>query len=194
MRKLGLVPVGGGSRGARTRLLDQMRRLFNAHIQLAYEDEHGEANVSSSVADRSEFWWNECKPDERVGWDSQIELDEKFFNEIIHHPVPLDMNILKALKRSSLGLDLYLWVTYRTFTLKHPMRLSWARLYRQFGVNLTQAGGTLTVNDFRKDCLRELKKIKIAWPDLNYTMAPGVLVLSPSKPAVPPKRQLQLVE
>ena len=38
--------------------------------------------------------------------------------EIIHHPVPLDMNILKALKRSSLGLDLYLWLTYRTFSLK----------------------------------------------------------------------------
>ena len=32
MRKLGLVPVGGGSRGDRTRLRNQMKRLFNAHI------------------------------------------------------------------------------------------------------------------------------------------------------------------
>ena len=100
MRKLGLVPVGGGSRGDRTRLLDQMRRLFNAHIQLAYEDEQISASVNSPVASRTKFWENECKPDERVGWDSQIELGEKFFQEIIHHPVPLDMNILKALKRS----------------------------------------------------------------------------------------------
>ena len=38
MRKLGVAPIGGGSRGERTRLRDQMRRLFNAHIQLAYED------------------------------------------------------------------------------------------------------------------------------------------------------------
>ena len=51
-------------------------------------------------------------------WDSKIRLGEPFFNEIINHPVPLDMNTLKALKRSSLGLDLYLWLTYRTFTLK----------------------------------------------------------------------------
>ena len=57
-------------------------------------------------------------------WESKIELGEKFFQEIIRHPVPLDMNTLKALSRSSLGLDLYLWVTYRTFTLKRPMRLS----------------------------------------------------------------------
>ena len=32
----------------------------------------------------------------------------------------------------------------------------------------------------------ELKKIKIAWPELNYTTAKGVLILSPSKPAIAP--------
>ncbi len=38
------------------------------------------------LADRTEFWWN--KPDERTLWASKIELSEKFFNEIIRHPVP----------------------------------------------------------------------------------------------------------
>ena len=103
MRKLGLIPVGGGSRGARTRLLDQMRRLFNAHIQLAYEDEQVSASINSPVANRTEFWWNESKSNEPSLWNSQIELGEKFFQEIICHPVPIDMNILKALKRSSLA-------------------------------------------------------------------------------------------
>ena len=60
--------------------------------------------------------------------------------------------------RSSLGLDLYLWVTYRTFTLKRPMRLSWRQLYRQFGVEPDKAVDKLIVNNFRTDCLRELKK------------------------------------
>ena len=55
-------------------------------------------------------------------------------------PVPLDMNILKALKRSSLGLDLYLWLTYRTFSLKHTLQLPWKRLYRQFGADPAKAG------------------------------------------------------
>ena len=54
---------------------------------------------------------------------------------IIAHPVPLDLHILKSLSRSSLGLDLYLWLTYRTFALKAPMRLSWKALYRQFGAD-----------------------------------------------------------
>ena len=34
-------------------------------------------------------------------WESKIELGEAFFNEIIRHPVPLNMNTLKALKRSA---------------------------------------------------------------------------------------------
>ena len=193
MRKLDMAPIGGGSRGERTRLRNQMKRLFNAHIQLAYEDRQVSASVNSPVANRTEFWWNESKSNEPSLWNSQIELGEKFFQEIICHPVPIDMNTLKALKRSSLGLDLYLWVVYRTFTLKRPMRLSWARLYRQFGVNLAQAGDPRTVDAFRTDCLRELKKIKTAWPELNYVTAQGVLILRSSKPAIAPTR-LQLVE
>ena len=182
MRALGLEPVGG----VRTRLRNQMRRLFSAHVQLVYEDEHGEARVSSSVADRTELWWNERKPDERVLWESKIHLSEPFFNEIIRHPVPLDMNTLNALKRCSLGLDLYMWLTYRTFALRAPLRLSWRQVYRQFGVDPAKASNKFTVRSFREKVLRELKKIKIAWADLNYSTAPGVLILHPSTPAIPP--------
>ena len=188
--KLGMVSVGG----ARTRLRNQMDRLFNAHVSLIYEDKHGKATVNSQVADRTELWWNERKPTGQGLWDRKIELGEKFFHEIIQHPVPLDLNTLTALKRSPLGLDLYLWLTYRMFSLRAPLQLTWPRLYRQFGVDPTKANDNLTVQHFRKECLRELKKIKIAWPGLNYATAKGVLILSPSRPTIPPVRQLSLVE
>ena len=132
MRGLDIYTTSGGTH---TRLRNQMRRLFNAHVQLVYADEQGEVRVSSSVADRTEFWWNKRKPEEPTLWESKIYLGEEFFNEIINHPVPLDMNTLTALKRCSLGLDLYLWLTYRTFTLRAPQRLSWRQVYRQFGPN-----------------------------------------------------------
>ena len=175
-----------------TRLRNQMRRLFNAHVRLVYEYEHGEASMSSSVADRTEFWWNERKPDERSLWESKIRLGEDFFNEIIRHPVPLNMNTLQALKRCSLGLDLYLWLTYRTFTLRAPLRLTWQHLYHQFDADPSKAGNHDTVQYFRRKVLRELKKIKLAWPGLNYATAPGVLILHPSTPAILPSDQGQL--
>ena len=40
--------------------------------------------------------------------------------------------------------------------------------------------------------MRELKKIKLAWPSLNYSTAPGVLILHPSTPAIAPLNQAQL--
>ena len=192
MRELGIYSSGGGN--VHTKLRNQMRRLFNAHVQLVYKDEYGEVSVSSSVADRTEFWWNERKPDEPTLWESKIELGEKFFNEIIQHPVPLDLNTLTALKRSSLGLDLYLWLVYRTFPLRAPQPITWKQMYRQFGVAPAKASEKRTVQNFRSEVLRELKKIKIAWPELNYTTAPGFLILLPSAPAIPPAGQLSLPE
>ena len=143
---------------------------------------HGEQFISSAIAARGAFWWNERKPDQPSLWESKSELGEDFFNEIIRCPIPLDLNTLRAMKRSPLGLDLYLWLTYRTFTLKRPLRLTWPLLYRQFGVNPAKATDQGTVDNFRRDCLRELHKIKRAWPDLHYHTVTGALVLSPSPP------------
>ena len=193
MRELGMKDDSGSPRGDRTRLRNQMDRLFACTVSLIYEDTSGFSRVSSLVADKHEFWWDPKRPEERTLWDSKIRLGEAFFHEIIRHPVPLDMNILKALKRSSLGLDLYLWLTYRTFSLNHALQLPWKRLYRQFGVDPVKADDNVTVQAFRKECLRELKKIKTAWPSLNYSTAKGVLILSPSKPSIAPTN-LRLVE
>ena len=126
--------------GNQTRLRNQMKRLFGCTVSLIYQDERGETAVNSVVARRTEFWWNERKPDELSLWESKIELGEDLFNEIISHPVPLNMNTLTALKRSTLGLDLYLWLTYRTFALRAPLRLSWPTLlYSQVGADPAKA-------------------------------------------------------
>ena len=189
MRTLGVYSSSGEKH---TRLRNQMKRLFGCTVSMIYENERGEARVSSLVADRTVFWWSEGKPDQSSLWDSKVELGEKFFNEIINHPVPLNMNTITALKRSPLGLDLYLWLVYRTFTLRAPLRLTWRLLYGQFGAHPSKASDKRTVDAFRTKVLRELKKIKIAWPELNYATAKGVLILHPSTPAIAPVGQAQL--
>ena len=187
MRTLGVSDTGGRTQ---SRLRNQMDRLFNASVSLTYEDERSKRFMTSAIATRGEFWWNPKRPDDRTLWESRIELGYEFFEEVIRHPVPIDMNILRGLTRSSLGLDLYLWLTYRTFGLKRPLRLSWPTLYRQFGADPAKASDPVTVRNFRTDCLRELVKIKTAWPGLQYWTNLGVLVLSPSLPCIPPRHQL----
>ena len=158
-----------------------MDRLFNATVSLIYEDAHGKQFVTSQIADRGEFWWDAKRPDQSSLWDSKIELGEKFFHEIIAHPIPLDMNILKTMKRSSLGLDLYLWLTYRTFNLTRPRRLSWKQLYCQFGSNQVKANDPNTVNSFRTECLRELKKITSVeqWSDTREEFEASTYIRRP---------------
>ena len=189
MRALGIYSNAGR---VHLRLKNQMQRLFQSQVQLLYEDETGGGFVNAAIADRGEFWWFGSKPNQRSLWPTKIELSEKFFNEIIRNPVPLDMNILRALKRAPLGLDLYVWLVYRTFSLDAPMRLSWPMLYRQFGANPAKGGDKRTVDNFRTDCLRELTKIKTAWPGLKYRIEighrhekGGALMLLPSAPPIP---------
>ena len=191
MRKLGIHTQSGGRGGMRTLIRNQMKRLFGCSVTLNYEDEQVSTSVNSHIAERTEFWWNERKPDEPVLWQSKIRLGWNFFQEVIQHPVPLDMNTLNALKRCSLGLDLYFWLAYRTFALKNQQRITWRQLYRQFGPHPDKASDKNTVKNFRRKILRELKKIKIAWPELNYSTATGVLILHPSTPTIAPLNQGQ---
>ena len=64
MRTLGIGSDSGGIRGELTRLRNQMKRLFGCTVSLIYEDAHGEQFVSTLIAERGEFWWNERKPDQ----------------------------------------------------------------------------------------------------------------------------------
>ena len=187
MRTLDIYSSSGSKH---TRLRNQMKRLFGCTVTMIYEDENVDATVNAVIADSTVFWWN--KPDQSTLWESKIELGEKFFQEIINHPVPINMNTLTALKRSTLGLDLYLWLVYRTFTLRAPKRLPWRLLYGQFGAHPDKASDNNTVQHFRYKVLRELKKIKMAWSGLNYSTARGVLILHPSTPTIAPLNQGQL--
>ena len=184
MEKLGLAPVGSG----RARLRNQMHCFFNAAVGLVYKDARGEVSMGGVVASRTELWWDPKRPDESSLWESTVRLGEEFFQEIVRNPVPIEMSTLTALKRSPLGLDLYLWLTYRVFSLKQPLRLSWKRLYQQFGADPARANDRDVVNAFRKKCLRELKKIQVAWPELNYSIAKGALILFPSRALIPSQK------
>ena len=140
MRTLGITSINGP---AQTRLRNQMKRLFSCSVSMVYTEAARQASAYAVIADTTDFWWNAKQPDQAGLWESKVRLSESFFNEIIRHPLPLDMNTLKALKRSSLGLDLYLWLVYRTFPLRAPKRLTWRSLYRQWNLKRSRSPGRL---------------------------------------------------
>ncbi|MCY3966448.1 MAG: replication protein RepA [Acidobacteria bacterium] len=197
MRELGITSRSGGVRGDRTRLRDQIERLFNASIRLSYEGEGVTRSVASMIADRSELWWKVESHDTPSRWVSTVRLGSGFFAEILRRPVPVDMATLRALRRCALGLDLYLWLTYATFRLDRPRRITWPALYRQFADQPSELYDKNEVQMFRRRALRELRKIKRTWPALNYSVEAGqrghksragALVLGPTAPKIPARR------
>ena len=192
MRELGMLSDSGGSRADRTRLRMQIDRLFNANVQLIYETPGRKRTISSVVADETDLWWDYKTPTQDTLWQSRISLGERLFQEIIAHPVPLDMRILKIMRRSSLGLDLYMWLSYKTFSLLSAsgpkmQRLSWHQLYQQFGKDPAKASDKDVVNDFRKDALREMRKLKLCWPTLDFKTPKGFLEIKGCQPSIPPR-------
>lgn len=198
MRELGMLSSSGGKRSDRTRLKTQIDRLFACNVELIYETKGYKKAVSSLIADERELWWDYKTPDQDTLWQSWIRLGEKLFREIIEHPVPLDMRILKAMRRSPLGLDLYMWLSYKVYAMnqqgKGSERLSWHLLYEQFGADPSKANDKRAVDYLRADVLRELDKLKVCWPALNFATPKGFLEIrgsSPSIPALPSRGQVK---
>ena len=187
MRELGMRSRSGGERGDRTRLRNQMDRLFRTTVELSYRDSETDEFIASRIADRAQIMWSLRRPSEPVLWESYIRLGEAFYSELSKYPLPVDMNVLKAMKRSSLGLDLYLWLTYRVFGLSEVLTVSWRQLYGQFAPR-PDAAERLAVEYFRRKVLRELEKLSLAWPGLRWETVRGRLVVRPSQTLIVARR------
>jgi len=181
MAELGLMATGGRW-GSITRLKDQMTRLFASSVTCTYDDGQSWALESIKPVDSAKLWWSPKDPEQAALWKSTVTLGERFFDEITHHPIPIDLRALNALKKSPMALDLYMWLTYRMFYLKKPTNLRWASLQAQFGADYadTKAGR----QGFRRGFTHALKKVQVIYPEAKVESSEGGILLLPSKPHV----------
>jgi hypothetical protein len=152
----------------------QLKRTLGASFAWTYETEKRWSRLNVQVTSFSELWWDTKTPDQGSLWESYIRLNLEFFNEITRNAVPLDLRILATLKNSPLGLDLYMFIAWRTFKLEKPAVISWKSLQEQLG------GQYSNTYDFSKKCRFHINRIKAIRPDLNVTFINGRLCLKPS--------------
>jgi len=177
MRQLDMVPTGGRW-GSITRLKGQTKRLFAASVSCIYEGSDHDELMGFRVADKASMWWDPKSPDQAGLWKSTVTLSEPFFRELIEHPVPVDMDALKALKKSPMALDIYTWMTYRMSYLGTPVTIPWPLLEMQFGANYKRTRA------FREAFLRAMKKVAEVYPEANIDSDRKGLTLKPSRPHI----------
>ena len=141
-------------------------------------------------ARRYELWWTDTRTrsenvavdhisrspvdaDQGFLFENSVTLSEGLYEEMLK-AFPCDMRILRAVKRSSLALDLYAWGTSKVFNMKSATAIPWKAMHAQFG------GGYNTVDDFRTEALKHLRTIKALYPDFKYTLERGRIIIRPS--------------
>ena len=182
MRQLGLIP-SGGRWGTIHRLRNQMARLFGSAFSCQYINDERNAGINMVVVEAYDLWWEPKKPDQATLWDSTLKLNQRFYDEITASSVPVDMRALKALKGSSLGLDIYMWATWRVFGLRgKQIVIPWPFLQAQFGSDYadTKQGRY----EFKRKFKNQLTKVLVVYPDLNVMEMDQGLLLRPSRPHV----------
>ena len=184
-----------------THVIGQMQRLFGCviHLEVAQEESRleGVQPFISGIAEIQNLWWDPRDPEVQMLWTSSIELNHRLFREIVEQAVPLDMRTLRAIRRSPLGIDLYMFITnhtYQKWSRWETLKVPWRELDEQVGSEPNRRG-TKDVSRFRANAIRELKKLKNVWPELRYRIRPGTLekdgylVLPPNQAQDPANRR-----
>ena len=191
LREIGLNPrTGGGKRSDAKRLKEQMLRLFQCRFSFKHSEGNQEKGSTSflnmELAREAHFWWDFKSPDQTNLFDSQIILGEVFFEAITAHAVPVDFRALRALKQSSFALDVYIWATYRTFTMRKAgqkeIEISLDALQEQFGSEYSRP------DNFKAAFVEALEKVKEVFPALDFAVGKSALILRDGKgrPAIAP--------
>lgn len=177
MKELGLG-VSGGKEGSIGKFKDQMNRLFRANISYDWADKRldivGGGFDNAPVAKQVRLWWHEKDPNQIPLFDSYVLLDQDFYEEILAHPVPIHMEVIRLFKRSPLAIDIYTWLTNRIMSVKERQFITWKALMAQLGSDYTDP------KNFKKMAWRYMQKIELSWNGLKIEKRDGGFCLNPA--------------
>ncbi|MEV0732283.1 replication protein RepA [Polymorphospora sp. NPDC050346] len=194
MRDLGLQ-VTGGRTGTITRMRDQMERLLKSRLSVEISDgAHRDRGGQMTVALAWNLFWEDSNGNGQDPlFPSTIQLSTDFFNQVVEHPVPLNMRALAALRAkggSPMRVDIYAWLTWRYSWLRRPTVVPWEMLMVQFGTNsASDARGRAKFRELFKANLADVLRV---YPDAKVEATPAGLRLLPSFTHVPLRGMRQL--
>ena len=174
MKELGIKSTGGVN-GTIKPLKDQLKRLSATTVYFNYGTKKRDKNNNINLIYDSDLWWDPKDPNQMSLFNSKVILGGDFYKEIINHAVPIDMRVLKLIKRSPLALDIYMWLNYKLFRLKKSTVISWSDLSGFFGSDYTR------IDNFKTAFLKAVQKVLLAVPEFEVFDHEKGLLLKPSK-------------
>jgi hypothetical protein len=102
----------------RTRIKERFERLF--YTTYFFEDKRTRYSDRESfrLIRRTRLWFNVEEPNAHWLWQNLIVLSTEFADLIRKGSIPIDLETVRGLKESPATLDLYIWLSWRTYKLK----------------------------------------------------------------------------
>ena len=183
VKKIGYTPSYIAN-GTNELVLEQLEKLYRTEFSHDYsESRYLENGTKETYRLQKSFKIF----DEKLAFESvkhnivqqqmaSVTLSETFFNEIQEHSVPLSLEILKALKRSPLALDLYVFISYRSNTGR-VIGIKLNDLMNQFAIDYEKWR-------FKQRLSTALKLVKAKWPECNAIIKEHTLIIYKTLPSV----------
>jgi Plasmid encoded RepA protein len=143
MIKLGYAKSGTWRVGSKAdEVHKQLRRLLTSTVRFEYVTE---LKTSTSGTLRiAQGWrlWDEAESgeDDEEFTGAWVRLSPEFYKDCQAHQVPISADILFALKRSPMAMDVYMWISWRINAMRHreesQVRVGQDDLKAQFGTNI----------------------------------------------------------
>ena len=164
--------VTGGKKGTLTQFKEQLHRLAASRMQLGLWHGDKTSTLNAQTIEAFDIWLPQ-NPDQKMLWSSTLTLDQKFYDSLRKHAMPIDMTVLRAFSQSAKQIDMVLWLAYRLKTLKRVYPISWNALQSQFGNNI------VSTRKFKQSFAEDLKAISEVFPNLPVKLTEKGITLHP---------------
>jgi len=177
--------ANGGPRGNLTAFKQQVNALAACKMTIGTFDEKGGRVKTINTAPFSSIdVWFPTSPGQQMLWPSTITFSREFYDTLAKHALPVNVHAIRAFSDSPRKIDIYYWLSHRSYSLSEPIAISWEALKEQFGeghfVTSGKTGGYSRDRDFRAKFTKELAHICEVFPKLPVTITETGIRLKPA--------------
>jgi len=158
---------------------EQLERLSVTAIRMAMTAYEHTVQINNQFVDVIDLWLTKDE-NNKVRWSPILHLNQKYFDSLQKHAVPLDERALAALSHSAMALDIYAWIAQRLHRIPHgkPQFITWAALKGQFGVDHSR------MNNFKAVFRTAMLQVLGCYPKAKVEANHKGLILKHSPPPV----------
>ena len=173
-----------GKRGQVSLVKNSAIQLFTAAIRWRENGDNKFNFKNVEVASQGSLIWTPHSSMGGIGnyqWQGFIDLSESFFSQCVQHSFPVDLNVVHSL-RSSVAIDIYIWLTYKMNVLSKPLKITWRQLKFQFGAEYSD--DPIGIKNFKAKFSAQLKLV-LEHYNANVQATSDYLELRPSDTHIP---------